>query len=126
MDDTENNRKLVESFCAAVFVDHDLSALGRYLKGDYIQHNPDVPQGRAGFKKFFETTFKAMPDFRYTVNRFWQMATGFGFTVLRPRRIQAAHGSMYRQQVTNSISMLSTCFVWKEGRLRSTGTWLIR
>lgn len=69
MDNAGSNRKLVESFITAVFVDHDLSDLGRYLRDDYIQHNPDVAQGRAGFEEFFETTFRAMPDFRYTVKQ---------------------------------------------------------
>jgi steroid delta-isomerase-like uncharacterized protein len=66
---TESNKKLVTSFIAAVFVDHDLGDLGRFLKDDYIQHNQDVAQGRAGFEDFFETTFRAMPDFRYTVKQ---------------------------------------------------------
>jgi predicted SnoaL-like aldol condensation-catalyzing enzyme len=42
--------------------------LGRaadYLREDYVQHNPDVPQGRSGFVQFFEQTFTAMPDFAY-------------------------------------------------------------
>jgi predicted SnoaL-like aldol condensation-catalyzing enzyme len=69
MDDAESNRKLVESFVRAVFIDHDLSSLDRYMKDGYMQHNPDVPQGKTGFVEFFETTFRAMPDFRYTVKR---------------------------------------------------------
>jgi predicted SnoaL-like aldol condensation-catalyzing enzyme len=69
MGDTERNKRLVTSFITAVFVDHDLGDLGRFLKDDYIQHNPDVAQGRAGFEEFFETTFKSMPDFRYTVKQ---------------------------------------------------------
>jgi predicted SnoaL-like aldol condensation-catalyzing enzyme len=69
MDNPKDNRELVESFVTAVFVNHDLSGLGRYLKDDYIQHNPDVAQGKAGFEEFFVTTFKAMPDFRYTVKQ---------------------------------------------------------
>jgi predicted SnoaL-like aldol condensation-catalyzing enzyme len=69
MDDPRSNRTLVETFVRAVFVDHDLSTLDRYLRDDYIQHNPDVPQGKVGFKEFFETTFKALPDFRYTVKQ---------------------------------------------------------
>jgi predicted SnoaL-like aldol condensation-catalyzing enzyme len=69
MDDSESNKKLVESFVKAVFMDHDMSSLDRYMTDGYVQHNPDVPQGKAGFREFFETTFSAMPDFRYTVKR---------------------------------------------------------
>ena len=67
MNDVKSNKKLVEDFCAAVFVNHDLIQLDRYMKDGYIQHNPDVPQGKAGFREFFEATFRAMPDFRYVL-----------------------------------------------------------
>jgi C-1 hydroxylase len=67
MNDVESNRRLVEEFCAEVFVNHDLTGLDRYMRDDYIQHNPDVPQGKSGFRQFFEATFKALPDFRYNL-----------------------------------------------------------
>ena len=69
MNDLKKNKELVTAFCDAVFVNHDLSGLERFLREDYIQHNADVAQGRAGFKEFFETTFRAMPDFRYTLKK---------------------------------------------------------
>jgi predicted SnoaL-like aldol condensation-catalyzing enzyme len=37
------------------------------MRDDYIQHNPDVAQGKKGFIEFFEQTFRAMPDFKYTL-----------------------------------------------------------
>jgi steroid delta-isomerase-like uncharacterized protein len=64
------NKDIVRAFMIAVFVDHDLSVLNQYMRDDYIQHNPDVPQGKDGFRKFFETTFKAMPDFHYDFKQF--------------------------------------------------------
>ena len=33
---------------------------------DYIQHNDDCPQGKAGFVEFFDAIFTAVPDFSYT------------------------------------------------------------
>ena len=63
------NRKIVETFCQDVFVNHDLSRLDSYMRDDYIQHNADVPQGKKGFTEFFENTFKAMPDFKYTLKK---------------------------------------------------------
>jgi predicted SnoaL-like aldol condensation-catalyzing enzyme len=68
-DNLENNRKIIETFVNDVFVNHDLGKLDSYMRDDYIQHNPDVPQGKAGFIEFFKTTFKAMPDFRYTLKK---------------------------------------------------------
>lgn len=69
MNKPKSNKKIVEDFCDTVFVRHDLRTLDRYMRDDYIQHNPDVAQGKAGFRQFFEKTFKAMPDFRYTLKK---------------------------------------------------------
>jgi predicted SnoaL-like aldol condensation-catalyzing enzyme len=68
-DNIKKNREIVETFCTDVFVNHDLSRLDNYMRDDYIQHNPDVPQGKKGFTEFFKNTFKAIPDFRYTLNK---------------------------------------------------------
>ena len=68
-DNLENNRKIVKTFVNDVFVNHDLSKLDSYIRDDYIQHNPDVAQGKTGFIEFFKTTFKAMPDFKYTLKK---------------------------------------------------------
>ena len=64
-----NNKKLVETLCMTVFQKHDFSRLDEIMRDDYIQHNEDVPQGKAGFKQFFEQMFRAMPDFSYTIKK---------------------------------------------------------
>ena len=69
MDKARKNKEIVQSFLTAVFVEHDLSGLDVCMRDDYIQHNPDVPTGKAGFKKFFEETFLAIPDFKYTLKK---------------------------------------------------------
>ncbi len=69
MNDSGSNKELVASFVDAVFVNHDLGSPDRFMTEGYIQHNPDVPQGKAGFIEFFKTTFAAMPDFHYTVKK---------------------------------------------------------
>jgi len=61
-----SNKEVVEAFLTAVFTRHDLTGLDELLRDDYIQHNPDVAQGKQGFIEFFTVTFKAIPDFRYT------------------------------------------------------------
>jgi len=63
------NRELVEKLINRVFIRHDFSGLDEIMRDDYIQHNSDVPQGKAGFKQFFVNTFKAMPDFKYTIKK---------------------------------------------------------
>ena len=51
------------------FVMKDFTKLNAYLHSDYIQHNPLVPQGSAGFREFFEAWFKASPDFTHEVKQ---------------------------------------------------------
>ena len=69
MSEQEKNKKLVETLCKAVFQKHDFNKLDDIMRDDYIQHNEDTPQGKAGFKQFFEQMFQAMPDFSYTIKR---------------------------------------------------------
>lgn len=63
------NKEIVMRFYEDVFINHDLSHLDEYMRDDYIQHNPDCPQGKAGFVEFFTTIFRAVPDFRYTLHK---------------------------------------------------------
>ena len=65
----EENKRPVEILCKTVSQNHDFSELDEIMRDDYIQHNQDVPQGKAGFKEFFTNTFKSIPDFGYTINR---------------------------------------------------------
>jgi len=65
----ERNKKLVETLCTTVFQKHDFSKLDEIMRDDYIQHNEDTPQGKAGFKEFFKQMFRAMPDFTYTTKK---------------------------------------------------------
>ena len=69
MADAGTNREVVERFLDDVFVRHDMSRLDEYMRDDYMQHNPDCPQGKAGFLEFFGVIFGAMPDFHYAVKR---------------------------------------------------------
>lgn len=68
-DTLQRNKQLLSDFGAEVFGKKDLSNLGRYMREDYIQHNPLVPQGSAGFKAFFSDWFSAVPDWDYTLTR---------------------------------------------------------
>lgn len=69
MSDFGKNKEIIRTFCADAFNNHDLSKLSQYMRGDYIQHNPDCPQGMAGFIGFFQQIFKAVPDFRYSIKQ---------------------------------------------------------
>ncbi len=63
------NKDVVSRFYNDVFLDHDMSRIDEYMRDDYIQHNDDCPQGKAGFLEFFDTIFKAVPDFSYTLKK---------------------------------------------------------
>lgn len=67
MNSSRSNKDVVRQFCEDVFVNHDLTRLDECMRDDYIQHNPDCPQGKAGFVQFFREIFAAIPDFRYTL-----------------------------------------------------------
>jgi predicted SnoaL-like aldol condensation-catalyzing enzyme len=68
-DKSNKNKSIVTEFYNDVFIRHDLSRLDGYMRDDYIQHNPDVKQGKAGFTEFFKETFRAIPDFKYTLKK---------------------------------------------------------
>ena len=65
----ENNKNVVREFYEEVFRKHNLSAVDRYMHDDYIQHNQDTRQGKAGFIEFHEGFFAAIPDSCATINR---------------------------------------------------------
>lgn len=54
---------------SSVFARKDFSNLDALMREDYIQHNPLVPQGRHGFRDFFEGWFTAVPDFKYDLKK---------------------------------------------------------
>lgn len=49
------NKALVLDAMTSLFQRHDASAVQRLYATDYIQHNPDIPQGRNALQKIVET-----------------------------------------------------------------------
>jgi predicted SnoaL-like aldol condensation-catalyzing enzyme len=68
-DSSKKAKEVVTRFYNDVFIRHDMSKLDTYMRDDYIQHNQDCPQGKAGFVEFFTVIFKAVPDFSYTLKK---------------------------------------------------------
>lgn len=54
---TARNKAVVRDFYTAVFMRRDVDAAPRFLRPDYIQHNPHVPTGLAGFMDAFRAAF---------------------------------------------------------------------
>lgn len=46
----DNNKQLVLKFYQRLFGDKDVSAIDDYIVADYIQHNPQVADGRDALK----------------------------------------------------------------------------
>src|SRR5262252_8115135 len=54
---TARNKAIVQDFYTTVLVGRDVDAAPRFLRTDYIQHNPNVPTGLAGFMEAFRVRF---------------------------------------------------------------------
>lgn len=62
-----SNKMLVRNFYEQFFNQHKIEAADLYVREDYIQHNPGVPQGREGLKEAFATKFKDNPTFQLEI-----------------------------------------------------------
>ena len=50
--DVEANKKLVRTLIDEVMNKRQLDAVDRFLAPDFVEHNPNLPQGREGRKQF--------------------------------------------------------------------------
>ena len=65
----ESNRKLVVDFYDSFFNKHQVQEAAAVVAEDYIQHNPDVPDGKAPFVGYFDGYFKENPQSRARIVR---------------------------------------------------------
>lgn len=61
------NKEVIAAFYKEFFNDHDVESAVKYVKEDYIQHNPGVTQGRQGIMDGFREKFKAEPTFKLEI-----------------------------------------------------------
>ena len=54
---TARNKALVRDFYTTVLIGRQVDAAPRFLRTDYIQHNPKVPTGLKGFMDTFRARF---------------------------------------------------------------------
>ncbi|MCP1312911.1 MULTISPECIES: ester cyclase [unclassified Halomonas] len=69
LDIEEANRELVVEFYERFFNDHETEQAGEVIAEDYIQHNPDVPDGKEPFVSYFTGFFAENPDSRAEIKR---------------------------------------------------------
>jgi len=55
------NKRLVYDFWREVFEGGHMELADKYMAESYIQHNPNVPTGRAAFVEFFSKVAKPQP-----------------------------------------------------------------
>ena len=63
---TARSKAVVRDFYTTVLIGRDVDAAPRFVRADYIQHNPQVPAGLKGFMDTFRERFaqKLPPDYK--------------------------------------------------------------
>ncbi len=59
---TENNKKNAIAFYNMAYEGTPKKAIEKYVGDEYIQHNPDVKDGKDGFIEYFERMQNEYPD----------------------------------------------------------------
>lgn len=66
----EQNKKIVTDFYEGVFLKHQVKQYAdRYIGDQYIQHNPNVPDGKAPFVNFFSQKFSNNPQSKNVIKK---------------------------------------------------------
>lgn len=63
------NREVIEKMYEEFFNGHDVNAALKYVREDYIQHNPGVGQGRAALMEGFGQKFIVEPTFKLVIQK---------------------------------------------------------
>jgi predicted SnoaL-like aldol condensation-catalyzing enzyme len=63
---TARNKEIVRNFYTTVLIERNVDAAAKFLRPDYIQHNPQVPTGLKGFMDTFRERFSKPlpPDYK--------------------------------------------------------------
>lgn len=59
----ERNKEVIRRFYQEFFNDHIVESADRYVRENYVQHNPGVEQGRVGLKRAFAEKFREHSEF---------------------------------------------------------------
>src|SRR5882724_1490370 len=61
---TAGSKSIVREFYTTVLINRDVDAAPRFLRPDYIQHNPNVPTGLNGLYGYISCAFRAAASCR--------------------------------------------------------------
>ncbi|MBP3901450.1 MAG: ester cyclase [Blautia sp.] len=61
------NKEVIKAFYKEFFNEHIIESADKYVREDYIQHNPGVGQGREALKAAFADKFIEHPEFKLDI-----------------------------------------------------------
>ena len=67
--DVEANKKLVRSLIEEVMNKRQPDAVDRFLVADFVEHNPNIPQGLAGRKQFVASVLAGFSDYHGEIDQ---------------------------------------------------------
>jgi predicted SnoaL-like aldol condensation-catalyzing enzyme len=94
-DPLERNKGMAVHVLKRLFEDGDLSVADRYIRRDYIQHNPNAADGTEPLKEFVRGETARNPDLQYNVAR-----------VLAEGDMVLVHGNVVNQPGTRGIALV--------------------
>jgi predicted SnoaL-like aldol condensation-catalyzing enzyme len=94
-DPLERNKGMAVHVLKGLFEDGDLSVADRYIRPDYIQHNPNAADGTEPLKEFVRAETARNPDLQYNVAR-----------VIAEGDLVLVHGNVINQPGTRGIALV--------------------
>ncbi len=67
----EKNKELVKNMLNTAFNRKDVKAAAEMITERYIQHNPQVPTGKAGFLQAVPGFYQMFPDLKWELKHIW-------------------------------------------------------
>jgi predicted SnoaL-like aldol condensation-catalyzing enzyme len=71
MPDQEQNKELIKQLLDTAFNKKDVNAAAEMITDRYIQHNPGVATGKAGFLQGIPGFYKMFPDLSWQLKQIW-------------------------------------------------------
>jgi predicted SnoaL-like aldol condensation-catalyzing enzyme len=67
----ERNKKIAQDLLDAAFNKKDPKLAAQFVTERYIQHNPQVPTGKAGLMAALPGFYKAIPSLKWSLKHIW-------------------------------------------------------
>src|SRR5437763_1438854 len=67
----EQNKELAKKLMDLAFIKKDVNAAAELITDRYIQHNPNVPTGKAGFVQGIPMFYQMFPDLKWELKNIW-------------------------------------------------------